>query len=192
MSVTERLHPHAAAAGVANILLSLRNGVEVLGSIASRREEIDLKGERAAPRKALHYVTQRGVGDEAAIPIALAVDLDRREAWRERAAGHHVLWPNDLARIVETHKVTGAHVDCANAEPGFARVDTLEVDEPFQRRLQIRGIVIAGECGSRGPAAPDVGTEKARLAEHERRDCRRPPHRVLPDGVREIEPIRRR
>src|SRR4029453_17672955 len=59
--------------------------------IAASAPEINLEGERVLPRHVFDDPFQRRVGDEAAIPIMLAVDLNGGKAWRQCAARHDVL-----------------------------------------------------------------------------------------------------
>jgi hypothetical protein len=56
-----------------------------------------LEGERV--RQALPGEPFQGrVRDDAAIPIVFAVDFDRGEPRRQRAARHHMLGPDDIRR----------------------------------------------------------------------------------------------
>ena len=111
--------------------------------LAARAPEVDLEGERVLPRAVVDDPLQRRVRDEAAVPIIFAFDLDGREAGRQRAARHHVLGADRVRRVVEIDEVAGANVDRADAEAHFAGIDPVEVDEPFERRLEELGLVEA-------------------------------------------------
>ena len=73
--------------------------------------------------------------------------------------------------IVEIFDIAGGDADRADAEAGFQIVDAVEIDQPFQRLLQRRGIVIAlrlraagghsGAGGIRGVKKP--GTPKVAI-----------------------------
>src|SRR6516165_3180822 len=191
MSIAEHLYAHPGAAGVANILLSLRNRTKVAWNVTACAKKVDLKGQRAVPWQRLQNVAQGRVRDQATIPVGLAIDLNRREARGQGTARHHVLRPNNLASTVEIDKVSRAYVHRANAEPGIASLDTIEVNEPLQCGFEKGRIIIAGRCSPGGPAAQDVGAEETRLAEHQRRCRRRIPHYLPPHVVRKFEPIRR-
>src|SRR6516164_3464092 len=82
VSVAECLHPHPGAAGIPNILFTLRNRVEARRKFAWRGEYVDLKSKRAVPRQRLQDVPQRRVRDEAAVPVEFTVDFDRGKARR--------------------------------------------------------------------------------------------------------------
>jgi len=55
----------------------------------------------SAPRLAVHDPLQGRVRDQPTVPVMLAFDLDRREAWRQRAARHDVLGPDRVRGRVE-------------------------------------------------------------------------------------------
>ena len=54
-------------------------------------KQIDLEAETAAARKVVEHVLQRGVGNKSAVPVLLAIDLNRRKTRWQGSAGHHVL-----------------------------------------------------------------------------------------------------
>jgi hypothetical protein len=66
----------------------------------------------------------------------LALDLDGREAGRQRAARHDVLRADHVRVGVEVDEVAAAHVDRAEAQVRLAVVDAVEVDDALQRRPQ--------------------------------------------------------
>src|SRR5215510_12457049 len=47
------------------------------------------------------------------------------------------------ASCIEVHEITGTHVYGADAQPGFAGINTLEVDETLERALQQLRVVEA-------------------------------------------------
>ncbi len=63
----------------------------VARQLAARAPQIDLEGERVLARPAVEHPLQRRVGDDAAVPVVVAVDLDGGEARRQGAARHDVL-----------------------------------------------------------------------------------------------------
>ena len=101
------------------------------------------KTSRSSIFSLVEHVVERRVRDEAAVPVMLAVDLDRRKSWRQCARGHDVLRADLLFRVVEIGEVAGAHVHRADAEAHVLLVDEVEVDQPRQRLAQRRGVVVA-------------------------------------------------
>src|SRR5262249_38631246 len=83
------------------------------------------------------------VGDQAAVPIILAFDLGRGKPRRQRSARHDVLGADGMCRSIEVHEIAGTHVYGPDAQPGFAGIDTLEVDETLERSLQQLRVVEA-------------------------------------------------
>lgn len=71
----------------------------------------------------------------------LAIDLDRREAWRECAAGAHMVRSNAGLSIVEVNGIACRDVDRAEREAHVALIDEIEVDKLFQRALEHIGLV---------------------------------------------------
>jgi len=74
------------------------------------------------------------VGDDAAVPVVLSLDVHRRESGRQGAAGHDVFGPDALLLVVEVDRVAAAHVDRADAQANSAVVDPVEVHQPLERR----------------------------------------------------------
>src|SRR5262249_51339449 len=126
-----------------DLLLPRSNLGKVAGKLAARAPEVDLERERVLALAVLEHPLQRGVRDEATVPVVFTLDLDGRKARRQRAASHHVLGADRPCRVVETDEVAGACVDGANGEVHFTRIDAIEIDELFQRRLETLGLVKA-------------------------------------------------
>ena len=78
----------------------------------------------------------------------LAVDLHGRKARGQCAAGHDVLHADLVGLVVEIDGVSGAHIHRANAQSDFLPVDAIEIDQPFQCRLQRLGVVVAQHTGT--------------------------------------------
>ena len=110
-------------AGEADVLLALGRVDQGPGHRSARGEQVDLEDHEVAPALLVEDVLQRRVRDEAAVPVGLALDLDRREARRQGAGGHDVLRADPVAPGVEVGEVAGADVDGADAEAGRPRVD---------------------------------------------------------------------
>ncbi len=134
----------ARAARILDFLLAHRDLGHGARQDAARAPQIDLEGERVARRTALEHPAQRCVRDQAAVPVVLALDLDRRKGRRQGAARHHVLGADAVGGVVEIDEVSGRHVDRTDAEARLAGVDPIEIDQPLEGRLQRRRIVVAG------------------------------------------------
>ena len=118
-------------------------------------------------RLVLQHPLQRRVGDQPAVPVMLALDLHRRKAGRQGAAGHHVLRPDHVHLCIEIAEISGADIDRADAEAHFAGIDAVEIDEPLQRRLERRRVVMARRlrrAGRRQPGRHDTRHEETRHA----------------------------
>ena len=95
----------------------------VARQLAARAPQVDLEGQRVLARRGVEHPLQRRVGDDAAVPVILAVDLGRREARRQRAAGDDMRRADLVRGAVEIDEVAGPDVDCADAEAHLARID---------------------------------------------------------------------
>src|SRR5207244_9342599 len=92
------------------------------------------------------------------VPVVLALDLDCREAGRQRAARHHVLWLDDLLRRVEIDQIAAPHVDGTETDTriGVVRVHPIEIDEALERRLELHRVVVARRLDCAGWMKPWV------------------------------------
>jgi hypothetical protein len=117
---------------------------QVGGQPAARRPEIDLEGERVAPRLGGENPRQRRVGDDTAIPIILAVNLDRGKTGRQRARSHEMLGAQPALGAVEVDEIAGAHIDGGDAHPGFTGIQPIEIDQALQGRLERCRVIEAG------------------------------------------------
>ncbi len=144
----------------------------VARQVAARAPQVDLEGERVGARAGVEHPLQRRVRDDAAVPVELAVDLGRREARRQRAAGDHVLRADLVGGVVEVDEVAGPDVGGADAEADFLGVDPVEVDQAFEQRLE-RPDVVVGEvariAGRREDRRRKARLEEFRRAQHQRR-----------------------
>src|SRR5439155_15617196 len=121
--------------------------VHVVGKASARAPHVDLERQRVAPWRGSQHMAERRVRHQPAIPIELALDLHRREAWRQCARGHDVLRLERLtgraARVVEILKVAGSHVDRTHRDTHGPFVDAIEIDKALERALELRGVVEA-------------------------------------------------
>jgi hypothetical protein len=86
----------------------------------------------------------RRVGENAAVPVQLAVDARGRKCRRKRAGGHDMLHVQLAAAAVEIRHLAGAHVRRRDREARPSAVDQLEVDELGESGLKRRCRVVAG------------------------------------------------
>ena len=100
---------------------------------ALRAEEIDLEHQHALVAVHVEQMLERRVGEDAAVPVVLAVDIDGRKARRQGGARHDVLRPDAALLAVEVDRVALADVGGADAEAHVLGVEQLEIDEPLER-----------------------------------------------------------
>ena len=154
----------ARAAGEANVFFPFAHFLEICRQLAAALKNIDLERQAAATRIIIQHVLQRRVGDETAVPVIFAVDLDRWKTGRQRAARHHMLRANGDFRAVEIGEAAGAHIHRSHAEAGvLGIVDAVEVDELFERLLERRRAVVARRHGRREPLM-SAGAERKNRA----------------------------
>ena len=120
----------ARAAGIEDVLLALLHAGKIDRHLAARAEEIDLEHQELVLGAPVEHVLERGIGDDAAVPIRFAVDLDRRKGRRHGPARHDVLRPDHAIEIVETFRISGAHIDRAYRQAHLLAVDQVEIDHP--------------------------------------------------------------
>src|SRR5882762_4959248 len=161
----------AGAARVADVLLTLGDALHGLRHVTARREEVDLEHGAVTGAGLLEHVVERRVRGEPAVPVMLAVDLDRRKPGRQRAARHDMAHIEPLPGGIEINQVAGAHVDRADGNSQRGRVEALEIDQALERVLEQRRVVIAdgGKRASRlQRRRRHPGCEEARHAENQR------------------------
>src|SRR5262249_37609824 len=125
-------------------LLRPHIGIEKIAwQLALRVPEIDLEGERVSPRPAVEHPLQRCVGNEATIPIILAIDLGGWKAGRQRAAGDDMRRGDPMGGGVEIDKIPRPYVDRADAQARATGIDAIKVDEALERGLQRSYIIVA-------------------------------------------------
>ena len=151
------------AAGIADVLLALRHLLHGGRQRPARAEQVGLKDQQVGGVLLVQHVIERRIGGDAAVPVIVAVDLDRRESRRQRARRHDMLGPDLLLRIVEIDEVAGGDIHRADAEPRRLRIDAVEIHQPLQRRAQRRGVVIAQRL--RQVRRPELRRWKARREE---------------------------
>src|SRR5271154_4202624 len=84
----------------------------------------------------------------------LAFDLDGGKTGRQGCAGHDMLRADRAGRGIEIHEVAAPHIDCADAKTHAVGVDTIEIDQLFERRLETAGIASAGSLRGSGWMQP--------------------------------------
>ena len=115
VSFVKTLRPDPRAAGIADILLAPADLFEIARNLAISLKHVNLETQATATRIVIQNILQRCVGNEPAIPEALAIDLDRRKARRQGAAGHDMLGTNGDFFAVEIGEAAGLHIDGADA-----------------------------------------------------------------------------
>src|SRR5450756_2118004 len=92
---------HPGAAGKADVLFALGGFQQGDRQQPAGAEQIDLEDQQVIGDLGVQHIVERGVGGDAAVPVMLAFDLDRRKARRQGAGGHDVLRPDLLALLLE-------------------------------------------------------------------------------------------
>ena len=115
------------------------------------RKNLHREHDGIAPRIVVEHDLDRRVGIEAAVPIGIAVDADRREARRQRAGGEHMVERDRHVAAVEIMHLAGAHIDGADGQPRLLGVEAIEVDQVAERLAQIVDGV-EGRAARRRPA----------------------------------------
>src|SRR5215203_2949549 len=105
-----------------------------------------MRGEdqRILARNVVEDRLGRGVRENAAVPVELAVDADGRKGGRQRARGEDVLDVDLAVAAVEIFHDARSYMRGADGEPGLAGIDEIEVDQLQQRLLQRLGRIEAG------------------------------------------------
>src|SRR3546814_7060853 len=96
----------------------------------------------------VEHMLERRVGDDAAVPIKLAVDLHRREPRRKRARRHDMLGSDSPIAAIEIDEIARPDVDRSRTIAYRAIVQQVEVDE-LQQRVAKRLRIITAERGGR-------------------------------------------
>src|SRR5271157_3911576 len=104
----------ARLARVLDVLGALQYLVEVLRQRAPGAEQVDLRDQGIESGRIVEHIPQRRVGHDAAVPVVVALDDDRRQARWQRPAGHDVFRTDCLPLTVEIDRVAGVDVDRAD------------------------------------------------------------------------------
>ena len=113
--------------------------------------------QRILARIVVEHRFGRRVGQNAAIPIQLAVDPDSGERRRQRAGRHDVLDAEFAITAVEIPHLAGADMGGADGQPRPATVDQIEIDQFGQGLLQRLGGVVSGPLGTERIVVAGVG-----------------------------------
>ena len=114
-----------------------------------------------------------GHGDQGAIPIMFTVNLDRREAGRQRTTRHDVLGTDRVGCRVKINEISSSNIDAADTATHRLAVEAIEIDQAFQGDLQGGGVIKARRCGMTVGNDPvrRARFEKAGGACHKRLEC---------------------
>ena len=117
---------------------------QVARKLALRAPEINLKRERIlAAGIAFNHPLQRCIGHKAAVPIVLAIDLDRRKARWQRPARHNMLRGDLVSVGIEVDKIAGPDIDRTRAEARHPGVEAIKIHQALKRVLEVAGVVEA-------------------------------------------------
>src|SRR5208283_3972086 len=101
------------------------------------------KGQRILPWLGRKHPLQRRVGNEAAVPIMLALDFGGGKAGRQGAARYDMFHADIMRGVVEMDEVAGFHIHRADTETCDAGIDEVEIHQAFEGSFQWSDIVIA-------------------------------------------------
>jgi hypothetical protein len=85
---------------------------------------------------------QRRVRDDAAVPIELAVDSAAGKPGGSEPLAMTCSRPDLGFIVVEVDEVAGLDVGGADAEAHFLGIDPVEIDQPFEQRIERRDVVV--------------------------------------------------
>ena len=150
------------AAGIADVLFARIDVHDRRGHRAARGEEVDLEHQHLLAL-IVEDVGQRRIGDEAAVPVEGAVDLDRRQPWRQGAGRHDVARIDPVGGGVEIAEIARFDVHGADRQARCAAVEPIPVDI-FVERLRERRRIVEAERARR-PRRRHERVEQARREE---------------------------
>ena len=154
------------AARILDVLLAVHHLPHRLGLRADGVPHVHGEDQRVAARVVVEDHLGRRVGEDAAVPVELAVDAHCREGRRQGARRHDVLDAERHVAAVEVLHLARAHVRGADRQAGPAAVDEREVDELGERLFQRLGRVVAGAVGAqhdmRCPRRPSDWARRSR------------------------------
>ena len=156
------------AARILDVLVPVEHLPDRVRLVAHRVPEMDGEDQRVLARIVVEDRLGRRVGEDAAVPVELAVDAHRRKRRRQRAGRHHVLDVDRHVAAVEVVHRAGAHMGGADGQPRPAIVDQVEVDQVAQGVFQRRGRVEAGRIDAERHMRAE---ERAGIGLEERRDA---------------------
>ena len=149
------------AARILNVLLAVQHLPDGLRLLAHRVPQMHGEDQRVAARVVVEDALGRRVGEDAAVPIELAVDAHGRERRRQRARRHDVAGVELHLAAVEVVHHARAHMRRADRQPRMPAVDRAR-----SRRARPASCAAARSSNSR------PGRRRAAHARRERRQVR--------------------
>lgn len=95
----------------------------------ARVPDLHRENDRALSRIVVKDHFDRGVRINAAVPVRLSVDADRRKGRRNGGRAEHVIETDHLLLAVEIAYLAAAYADEAKRESRHSGVDQVEINE---------------------------------------------------------------
>jgi hypothetical protein len=133
------------AARILNVFVSMQH-VPNRFRLGSRGvPHIDHEDKRVAPGIIIENRFGRGVRQNTAVPIILAINADGRKSWRQGGGRHDVFHSKGHLASVEIVHVAGAYVRRTDREPRRTAIEEGKIDKVRERRLKGRSRIETGQ-----------------------------------------------